>query len=247
MKDITVACPRYTDELGHIDDVPLDPTLSHTYEVIENLLVELTGIFPDNFLHVGGDEVKYGCWNESDAIVSWMAANGFASGDFYGLEQMFFQKIRNVAEEVLSRKLVAWEEVFFNASGGTDGAYSYELISFRCVYGLIMGFLYVTSGSHGAWIGSEALPPDSTIIESWTGSDYLTTARLNGYDGILAYGWYLDRQTPVDGMNTWFYGDSWAQVCVTLSSTGSFCHRLERVVSDVFCGPRDGCRRRLQP
>lgn len=49
-------------------------------------------------------------------------------------------------------------------------------------------------------------------MESWTGPSYLNTARLNGYDAILAYGWYLDRQSPVDGQNSWFFGDTWAQM-----------------------------------
>ncbi|CAM9311609.1 unnamed protein product, partial [Ectocarpus fasciculatus] len=186
-RDITTACPKYTDELGHIDDVPLDPTLTETYQVILNLLTELVAIFPDNYFHVGGDEVKYGCWNESQSILDWMEQNHFAPGDFYSLEQMFFGKIHKMATSELERKLVAWEEVFFNASGGTDG-------------------------SHGSWIGSDALPPESTMIESWTGPSYLNTARLNGYDGILAYGWYLDRQNPVDGEHSWFFGDTWAQM-----------------------------------
>lgn len=120
-KDITTSCPAYTDELGHIDDVPLDPTLVKTYDVIEDLLLELTAIFPDQYLHVGGDEVKYGCWNESESILSWMSEHGFADGDFYGLEQMFFDRIHTIATAEMHRKLVAWEEVFFNASGGSDG------------------------------------------------------------------------------------------------------------------------------
>jgi N-acetyl-beta-hexosaminidase len=120
-KDITTACPKYTDGLGHIDDVPLDPTLATTYAVVETLLSELTRIFPDEHLHIGGDEVKYGCWGESESINAWMAEHGYAVGDYYALEQMFFSRIHKIAGDGLKRKLVAWEEVFFNASGGSDG------------------------------------------------------------------------------------------------------------------------------
>jgi hypothetical protein len=67
-------------------------------------------------------------------------------------------------------------------------------------------------GSHGTWIGSAALPPQSTVVESWTGPAYLNTARMHGYDGILAYGWYLDRQNPVDGERSWAFMDTWAQM-----------------------------------
>jgi N-acetyl-beta-hexosaminidase len=65
---MTVSCPKYTDELGHVDDVPLDPTSEVTYTVLEALLGEIAQVFPDAYLHLGGDEVKYGCWNESESI-----------------------------------------------------------------------------------------------------------------------------------------------------------------------------------
>ena len=81
------------------------------------------------------------------------------------------------------------------------------VLSFRIISHIIWSV-----GSHGSWIGSDALPPASTVVESWTGPTYMNTARLHGYDGILAYGWYLDRQNPVDGEETWFFGDSWAQM-----------------------------------
>lgn len=210
LTDITTLCPKYTDELGHIDDVPLDPTLPKTYDVIDQLIMELVQIFPDKYLHVGGDEVKYGCWNESETILKYMNQHGYAAGDFYSLEQTFFGKIHEMADYNWQRKLVAWEEVFFNASGGSDG-------------------------SHGGWIGSDALPAASTVVESWTGPSYLNTARLHGYDGILAYGWYLDRQNPVDGEHSWFFGDTWAQMYkVDPESLSSADEKMRSVLEEQF-------------
>lgn len=116
LRDITTACPLYTDELGHVDDVPLDPTMPLTYDVVFGLLGELAGLFPDSFLHLGGDEVKYGCWNESASIKAWMVENGLAVDDFYGLEQLFFKEVGGFATSQLGRKVVAWEEVFFDDS-----------------------------------------------------------------------------------------------------------------------------------
>lgn len=121
LRSVTTSCPRYTDELGHIDDVPLDPTARLTYEVVLGLLQELAGLFPDRFMHLGGDEVKYGCWNESASIVSWMQQHGLA-GDFRALEQLFFAEVGGFATVQLGRKLVAWEEAFFDDSVGDDRA-----------------------------------------------------------------------------------------------------------------------------
>ncbi|CAE7569532.1 unnamed protein product, partial [Symbiodinium microadriaticum] len=96
-----------------------------------------------------------------------MADHNIPKNDFYTLEQYFFERIGTFSTKELGRTLIAWEEVFFSDAGGTDGA-------------------------HGAWVGSKALPASSTVVEAWTGPDYVEEAVYNGYDAILAYGWYLD-------------------------------------------------------
>ena len=34
--------------------------------------VPRTGLFPDDFFHLGGDEVDTSCWAQTPAIVSWL-------------------------------------------------------------------------------------------------------------------------------------------------------------------------------
>ena len=41
---------------------PLDPTRNATYAFLATLYAELQALFPDRFVHVGGDEVPPGCW-----------------------------------------------------------------------------------------------------------------------------------------------------------------------------------------
>lgn len=72
-------------------------------------------------LHVG-DEVKYGCWNESEAILSWMADHGVPKDDFYTLEQYFFERVGSYCTKELSHILIAWEEVFFSDAVWVDDA-----------------------------------------------------------------------------------------------------------------------------
>lgn len=58
--------------------------------------------------------MKYGCWNESQAILSWMADHHMAADDFYTLEQYFFERVGRFSTEELGHTLIAWEEVFFS-------------------------------------------------------------------------------------------------------------------------------------
>ena len=190
LREITTACPLYTDELGHVDDIPLDPTLPLTYDVVLGLLEELSQIFPDSFLHLGGDEVKYGCWNESESIKAWMKEHELEENDFYSLEQLFFDRVGKFTTQILGRKVVAWEEVFFDSSVCRLCFIVTLVPEWTCYLCHLKGG---TNGDHGTWIGSDALPPESTVVEVWTGPDFIAEATRHGYDALMAYGWYLDR------------------------------------------------------
>lgn len=41
---------------------PLDPTKHATYALLRKLIEELVDVFPDQYLHLGGDEVSFDCW-----------------------------------------------------------------------------------------------------------------------------------------------------------------------------------------
>lgn len=61
------------------------------------------------YLHLGGDEVVYGCWRNDSTITSWMAQNNIA--DFDGLMAYFVARADGVARG-LGVTPVHWEEVF---------------------------------------------------------------------------------------------------------------------------------------
>jgi hypothetical protein len=41
---------------------PIDPSNEKNYEFLQKLFDEITKVFPDEFLHLGGDEVDFECW-----------------------------------------------------------------------------------------------------------------------------------------------------------------------------------------
>lgn len=41
---------------------PINPILNSTYQFVTSLFQEVGAVFPDYFLHLGGDEVDFTCW-----------------------------------------------------------------------------------------------------------------------------------------------------------------------------------------
>ena len=41
---------------------PIDPTVEENYNFIRTLFSEVSELFQDNYLHLGGDEVDNSCW-----------------------------------------------------------------------------------------------------------------------------------------------------------------------------------------
>jgi hypothetical protein len=57
----------------------LDPSNPETFDMIEHLIQELVEIFPDEYLHFGGDEVNIPCYNSSAKIRAFMETKGWST------------------------------------------------------------------------------------------------------------------------------------------------------------------------
>jgi len=94
-------------------DCPMDPTNSQVYTFLQNFLMEVSTTFPDKWLHLGGDEVIYSCWNTTN-INQFMKDNGINSYEL--LEAYFIQKINTYIKDNFDRNLIYWQEVFQSTS-----------------------------------------------------------------------------------------------------------------------------------
>lgn len=98
-------CPSYTH---NINNIPLNPVLPATYTQLQAFFQEMAGLFPDNYMHFGGDEVVYGCWGQDASVTAFMNKHSFTYDQL--LNYYFTTLWQPLA--VWNKSPVVWQEVF---------------------------------------------------------------------------------------------------------------------------------------
>lgn len=86
----------------------LDPSNPAIFQVIQTLLGELAEVFPDEFVHIGGDEVHPEWWTVSERVREYMGDLGLT--DVGDLHADFNRRVTAMAFE-LGKRVIGWDEV----------------------------------------------------------------------------------------------------------------------------------------
>ncbi|KAL3286511.1 hypothetical protein HHI36_001016, partial [Cryptolaemus montrouzieri] len=57
IKGILTKCVGISDEYG-----PMDPSQPFLYDFLREFFQEVSEVFPEKYVHLGGDEVSFDCW-----------------------------------------------------------------------------------------------------------------------------------------------------------------------------------------
>ena len=94
---------EYADPSGVID-----PTKDSTYRFLDGFLGEMVKLFPDEYFHIGGDEVSAKAWTSEPHIREYMKAHHIANAA--ALQAMFNKRI----EVILThhhKHMIGWDEI----------------------------------------------------------------------------------------------------------------------------------------
>lgn len=100
----------YTIERGAgIFDPTLDPTREETYKFLDAFLGEMAALFPDAYMHIGGDENNGKQWNANPKIQAFMKEKGIK--DNHALQSYFNQRLLKILQKH-GKRMMGWDEIF---------------------------------------------------------------------------------------------------------------------------------------
>lgn len=80
----------------------------HTFNFMEDVLTEVMGIFPSEFIHIGGDEAPKKQWEESERIQFKIDSLGLK--DEHELQSYFITRIEKFLN-AKGRQIIGWDEI----------------------------------------------------------------------------------------------------------------------------------------
>ena len=135
------------------------------FSFIEDILTELTAIFPSEYIHIGGDECPTNIWHECPLCQARMQAEGLASE--VELHGYFIRRVEQILHR-LGRKMIGWDEIL-------DGGAS--------VSATIMSWRGSKGGIKAANQGNQAImtPWDICYFDHYQGSKLFEPMAQSGF------------------------------------------------------------------
>ena len=86
----------------------MDPTKESTYQFLDTFLREMTALFPDEYMHIGGDENNGKEWDANPGIQEYKKNNNLTSND--ALQASFNKRMLGILTKY-DKKMAGWDEI----------------------------------------------------------------------------------------------------------------------------------------
>jgi hexosaminidase len=100
--------PYRVERKAGIFEPALDPTREETYKFLEGFFAEMAQLFPDDYIHIGGDENEGHQWDKNEQIQTFRKAK--AIKDNHALQAYFNQRVSKILQR-LGKKMIGWGEI----------------------------------------------------------------------------------------------------------------------------------------
>ncbi|HZQ20567.1 MAG TPA: family 20 glycosylhydrolase [Terriglobales bacterium] len=100
--------PYQIERKWGVFDPAMDPTRESTYKFLDEFIAEMAKLFPDQFFHIGGDEVNGKQWDANPKIQEFMRAHGLKNNA--DLQAYFNTRVQKIVEKH-KKTMEGWDEI----------------------------------------------------------------------------------------------------------------------------------------
>ena len=100
--------PYQIERKWGIFDPAMDPTQERTYKFLDAFVGEMAQLFPDQYFHIGGDEVNGKQWDANPNIQAFMRSHGLKSNQ--DLQAYFNTRVQTIVSKH-GKTMVGWDEI----------------------------------------------------------------------------------------------------------------------------------------
>ncbi|HEY0177756.1 MAG TPA: family 20 glycosylhydrolase [Pedobacter sp.] len=90
------------------DDNSLDPSNEDVYKTLDKIFTEVARLFPNPYIHVGGDEAYKGYWEKNPACQQLMVKEGLKNVE--ELQSYFMKRLEKMLQSK-GKKMIGWDEI----------------------------------------------------------------------------------------------------------------------------------------
>jgi hexosaminidase len=86
----------------------LNPSDEKVYEFLDKVFTEVAALFPNKYIHMGGDECYHGFWEEDANCQAFMKKNNLK--DVHELQSYFVKRVEKIVNKK-GKTLIGWDEI----------------------------------------------------------------------------------------------------------------------------------------
>lgn len=101
--------PYYIERRFGVFKPVFNPTRPEVYQFFDKFFKEMARLFPDQYVHIGGDEVEAVHWKENPEIQAFMKKHKLS--DNHALQAYFNREILKILTRH-NKKMVGWDEIY---------------------------------------------------------------------------------------------------------------------------------------
>ena len=86
-----------------------NPASAKTITFLQEVLKEVSNLFPGNIIHIGGDEAKYNLWKSNREIKAYMKKNQLEN--YSDVQVNFTNNVSDYIDSTLGKRMMGWNEI----------------------------------------------------------------------------------------------------------------------------------------